>query len=416
MKQGPISLERALSILLAQLAPLEPEQLSLPGVLGRVLAEDVSADHDLPSFANAAMDGYAVRGADITAARSDAPVGLQVLGEVAAGQGQAPPVRPGTAVRIMTGAPLPPGADTVVPWEQTDQGRSEPGRVYVRQALPAGRHVRQAGEDVRRGELLLCAGQRLRAPEIGLLAALGRSRVRVTRRPRLAVLAGGDELVEPGRPLGPGQIYSSNAYALSAYVQRYGGEALRLPPTRDTLESLAAGLEQAREAGADLAISSGGTAQGAYDWVHELLRRRGRLYFHNLRLRPGRLTTFGRWGGLPLLALPGNPASALVAFELLGRPALLHLQGQRALRKPEVTALLQEDVGAHQHAPRYLRALVQQDETGGFSARLTGPQGTAMLSSMARANALLVIPETAYPRVPAGSSVRALMLDWPEVE
>ncbi len=413
----PISVEQALETILSHFAPLEAEPVPLTAALGRVLAEDIVADEDIPPFLNSAVDGYAVRAAEVAEARRDAPVRLRVIGEVAAGQTATAAVLPGTAMRIMTGAPLPAGADTVVPLEQTDQAGAEleQGWVRVPAAVPAGQHLRQAGEDVRRGERVLERGLRLRPPEIGLLASLGRPQALVTRRPRVAILATGSELVEPGQAPGPGQIRNSNAYSNYAQVLLCGGQPLRLPIAHDRYKEISARLDRGLAWGADLFITSGGVSTGEYDLVKKVLATRGRLEFWRVQVQPGRPMAFGLIDGVPLLGLPGNPVSSMVAFLLFARPAILKMQGQRALRKPEVEAVLLEDAHGYPDRRRYLRAIVTA-ENGRYTASLTGPQGAGILSSMVRANGLAIIPEGTYPAARAGTTVRVMMIDWPEVE
>jgi len=417
---APITVEEALETVLARFAPLEGEEVSLLEALGRVLAEEITAGEDIPPFQNSAMDGYAVRGEEVAGAHRDAPVRLRVIGEVAAGATADAAVEPGTAIRIMTGAPLPPGADTVVPFEQTDEGDAalgmEEGWVRVLAPLRPGANIRQAGEDVRQGEWVLERGTRLRPQEIGLLASLGRPRVSVTRSPRVAILATGDELVEADEPLAPGKIRNSNAYSNCAQVLKYGGEPLKLPIARDHFEEISARIDEGLAAGVDLFITSGGVSVGEYDLVKKVLASRGTMAFWRVRMQPGRPMAFGEISGVPLLGLPGNPVSSMVSFILFVRPALLKMQGQRALRKPEVVATLLEDAQALRDRPRFLRAIVEQEQDGRYAARLTGPQGAGILSSMVRANGLAIIPESAYPAARAGTTVRVMMLDWPEVE
>jgi len=416
---APLSVEQALEIVLARFAPLEAEEVPLSAALGRVLAEDVIAGEDLPPFDHAAMDGYAVRGEEVAAARREAPVRLRVAGEIAAGAAAALELQPGTAMRIMTGAPLPLGADTVVPLEQTDAGETEMAAraswVRVFAPIPLGQNIRRAGEDVRWGERVLERGIPLRPAEVGLLASLGRPHVLVGRRPRVAILPTGDELVEPDCPLSPGKIRSSNAYALYAQVRQCGGEPLPLPIARDRFRDIAARIDRALARQADLLITTGGVSTGEYDLMKKVLAKRGRIVFWRVQMQPGRPLLFGEVEGLPVLGLPGNPVSAMVGFVLFARPAILKMQGQRALRKPEIEAVLLADAPAHADRRRYLRAIVEE-EGGRYTARLTGPQGSGILSSMVRANGLAMIPESAYPAARAGTTVRVLMLDWPEVE
>jgi len=414
---SPLTVEAALETVLARFQPLEAEDVPLTAALGRVLAADIVAEEALPPFANATMDGYAVQEKDITEARREAPVRLRVIGEVAAGQTTEQVVEPGMALRIMTGAPLPAGADAVVPFEQTEEAseEAEADWVYILASVKGKRHIRPAGEDVQQGETVLTRGIRLRAPELGLLASLDRPHVAVTRRPRVAIVATGDELVEPGQSLGPGQIRSSNAYALHAQVLQCGGEPLRLSIARDSLPDISARLDEGLAQGADLFLTTGGVSHGKYDMVRKVLASRGRIDFWQVQMQPGRPVALGETSGVPLIGLPGNPVSAMVAFVLFARPAILKMLGQRALHKPEVQATLLEDTHGYPDRRRYVRAIVEED-SGRFTAHLTGPQGSGILTSMVQANGLAIIPEGTYPAARAGTTVRVLMLDWPEIE
>lgn len=401
--------------ILAHIEPLEPEAVPLLDALGRTLAEDVAAGEDIPPFDNSAMDGYAVRAADVSAAAPEAPVALQVIATLAAGESAGTAVQTQTAIRIMTGAPLPPGADAVVPFEDTDEGSGEPGRVRILRAVQPGANVRQAGEDVRRGEVVLERGALLRPAEIGLLASLGRPQVQVTRRPRVAVIATGDELVDIGEPLTPGKIRNSNGYSNAAQVRKYGGEPLLLPIARDTTTAVTERIEEGIARGADLFLTSGGVSMGDYDLVKRVLHDLGHIDFWQVRMQPGKPMAFGHIRGVPLIGLPGNPVSAMVVFEQFARPAILKMQGRRALRKPEVEATLLDDAKAYTDRVRFLRAIVTQDVAGQWTARLTGPQGSGILSSMVRANGLAIIPKQ-EGKVRAGTRVWVQMLDWPETE
>lgn len=414
-----MQVEQARQEILAHIHPLEPEVAPLLEALGRVLAEDVRAGEDIPPFDNSAMDGYAVRAADVGQAGPDRPVALRVIANLAAGVAPTTPLEPQTAIRIMTGAPMPPGADSVVPFEDTDEGLGNANRagdqVRIMRAVRPGGNVRNAGEDVRHGEIVLERGNLLRPPEIGLLASLGRATVPVTRRPRVAVLATGDELVDVGEPLAPGKIRNSNGYANAAQVLKYGGIPLLLPIARDTVADVTARVEEGVARGADLFLTSGGVSVGDYDLVKRVLHDLGHIDFWQVRMQPGKPMAFGHLRGVPLLGMPGNPVSAMVVFEQFARPAILKMQGRRQLHKPEIEATLLDEAKSYPDRVRFLRAIVSQDVEGHWTARLTGPQGSGILSSMVRANGLAIIPKQPG-RVPAGTCVWVQMLDWPEVE
>lgn len=411
-----LSVEAALQRILTAVAVLDGEEVDTTTALGRVLAEDIVAPFDVPPFPNSAMDGYAVRAADTAGASPEHPVELRVIADVAAGATRAVIVEPGRASRIMTGAPLPPGADAVVPVEATDESwkqaeRPLPERVHIFRPAAPQAHIRPAGEDIRQGETVLRTGARLRPQEIGVLAALGRPRVRVVRRPRIAILATGDELVEINAPLRPGQIHDANSYILAALVEWAGGLPLRLGIARDLLEDVRQKLHAGLVQGADLFLSSAGVSVGAYDIVKAVLEAEGELGFWRVNMRPGKPLAFARVGGVPFLGLPGNPVSAAVAFEVFARPAILKMGGRRELTRPRVEVMLDEPVRSDGRES-YLRAVVTRRE-GRYHAVLTGPQSSGVLTSLVRANALLVIP-AGVREVPAGATLWAQMIDWPE--
>ncbi|MER3543613.1 MAG: molybdopterin molybdenumtransferase MoeA [Chloroflexota bacterium] len=416
MGDALLSVEEALQRVLAAVHTLEDEEVDTLAALGRVLAEDIVADFDVPPFPNSAMDGYAVRAADTAGAAADHPVELRVIADIPAGDAQGIAVTAGSASRIMTGAPLPPGADAVVPVEWTDEpwtrdDRPLPERVRVFRAVSPQAHVRPAGEDIQRGETVLRRGSKLRPQEIGVLAALGRPRVRVVRRPRVAILATGDELVDIAAPLGPGQIHDSNSYTLAALVENSGGVPIRLGIARDRLEEVRARLRAGLEQGADLFLSSAGVSVGAYDVVKAALEAEGELAFWRVNMRPGKPLAFARVRDVPFLGLPGNPVSAAVAFEVFARPAILKMGGRTALARPRVEAILDEPVRSDGRES-YLRAVVTR-RNDGYHAVITGPQSSGILTSLVRANALLVVP-AGVRQVPAGNKLQAVMLDWPE--
>ena len=418
-----LSVEEARSRILEMFQPLESERKPILEALGQVLAEDVSSPMSIPPLANSAMDGYAVQSSDITGATPDTPTSLRVIGQVAAGQLPQNEVVPGTAVRIMTGGPIPPGADTVVPFEDTDEydlkssgmGLSDIAEIKVNIGASEGSNVRPAGQDISKGQTVLKKGMLLRPSEIGVLASVGRDMVEVVRRPVVAVIATGDELLEPGGPIAPGKIYDSNSYSVAAAVLRYGGVPLFLGIARDNLESMNAKLEEGLDA--DLLLTSAGVSRGDYDIVKDLLASRGKVAFWSVRMRPAKPLAFGvfpRPGGrlVPHVGLPGNPVSALVAFEELVRPAILRMLGRTDLEKPTIRAELEDDV-VNTDGRRVFARVVVTRRDGRYYACLTGDQGSGVLTSMALANGLAICPED-VPRMKAGEVVDVQMLDWPE--
>ncbi len=413
-----LSVEEARDKVLALTPVLDAEDVPLLEAQGQVLAEDAVASFDIPPLDNSAMDGYAVRHADIEGATPQTSRLLRVTGYVAAGQIPNTTVSEGTAIRIMTGAPIPPGADTVVPFEETDEvERSAAGRpideVMVRKEVPRGEFVRRAAEDVAKGEETLAKGTVLRASEIGVLASLGYGSVKVVRRPVVAVLATGDELLEPGQEPEAGKIYNSNSYSIAALVKRYGGAPRVLGIARDNMDSMSEALARGLEA--DMLITSAGVSKGDYDMVKDVLAEHGEIAFWSVRMRPAKPIAFGTLRGpggrkVPHLGLPGNPASAMVAFEQLGRPAVLKMMGRTNLEKPTVEAVLEDPIINNDGRRVYARAIVsKRDQT--YYARLTGPQGSNILTSMARANGLAICPED-LEIMEKGRVVQVQMLDW----
>lgn len=409
-----LAVSEALALVLRRISVLEAEDTPLAEALGRVLTTPIIACDDLPPFANSSMDGYAVRAADLAGASGSTPVSLRVLADIAAGTTPVVDIQPGTAARIMTGAPMPSGADAVVPVEDTDEpwrGRDRPlpEIVSVNRAVGAGAFVRHPGEDIRSGMTVLQAGHVLRPQEIGVLASLGIARVPVVRRPRVGILSTGDELVDVDADLSPGKIRNSNSYAQAAQVLSLGGVPVILGVARDSEADIRARLDAAAAERVDLLISSAGVSVGAYDKVKEVLDGAGDVAFWRVRMRPGKPLAFGSYSGIPYLGLPGNPVSAMVSFEMFARPAILKLGGHTDFERPRVQAILLEDIRSDGRES-YLRAVVTRDERG-YVALTTGSQGSHIMMSLVRANALLVIPE-GVTEVTAGTPLSALMLDW----
>jgi molybdopterin molybdotransferase len=414
-----VSVAEALEAILSQFAPLEIVHVPLAGSLGLVLAGDIQSDMDIPPFDNSSMDGYAVQSADTEGASGDAPRSLNVTGYLPAGGAPGPDdrVRPGTAFRIMTGAPIPPGADAVVKFEDTGQMRNAED-VLIYRRVTKGENLRKAGGDVREGETVLTAGATIRPAEIGVLASVGRAQVPVHRRPRVVVLATGDELVEVDRKPGPGQIRNTNSYSVTAQVQSWGAEAHNLGVARDNREDLTAKLQEALALRPDLVVTSAGVSVGDYDIVKEVLMSMGSISMWRVRVKPGKPLAFGHLGGsgasrpVPFLGLPGNPVSSMVSMELFGRPAVMKMLGKTRLQRPIITAHAVEPIESSPGRENYIRAIVSR-EGDHYVARSTGAQGSEILTSMAKANALLIVDEKTRV-VEAGQPIRALMLDWPE--
>lgn len=396
-----LSVEEAQEHILSTVHVLEPERVPLLDAAERVLVEAVTADRDIPPVTNAAMDGFAVRGEDVAGGR----VRLRIVGEVAAGQDAAATVHPGEAVRIMTGAPVPNGADTVVRFERT---QVEDGWVVVLDPPSPGRNVRSAGEDVRQGAVVLEADKVLRPQEVGMLAALGHLEVTVVRRPRVAIMGTGDEVVPPDQVPGPSQIRDANSYTVAAQVRRYGAVPLLLGVARDREDLVRQGIHEALTREADFIITSGGVSVGDFDLVKQVMDAEGQMHFWSLNMKPGRPMAFGVVNGVPLLGLPGNPVAAMISTRLYARPALLKMQGFRDWSEPTVRARLTEPIERKDGRRHYLRVVLEETD-GQRHATLTGDQGSGILNSLVQADGLAVIPEDAR-HLPAGAEIEVILL------
>lgn len=401
-----LSVEEAQERVLSEFRPLEAERVPILETGGRVLAGDVRADSDIPPHANSSMDGYAVQAADTATARQDSPTSLRVIGDLPAGHVPEQEVTAGTAIRIMTGAPIPPGADAVVKVEDT---KADERFVDIFTTVEPGNYVRPAGEDVRRGALVLRRGTRIRAQEVGMLAALGNTEVRVARKPRVAILATGDELVSIEESLPPGKIRNTNSYSNAAQVIKHGGEPILLGIARDTVAELTAKIEAGLNQDVDLFLTSGGVSVGDFDLVKDVLAAEGEMDFWRVRMKPGKPLAFGHIRGVPILGLPGNPVSVMVSFEMFVRPALLKMQGAADWERPTVEATLMDEIPHKDERRHFVRVhLVWEEEE--YHAYLTGAQGSGILSSMVKANALGIIPED-WSQAQPGARVRVMLLD-----
>jgi molybdopterin molybdotransferase len=415
-----LDVEEALERIMTFFVPLPAVDVPLLEALGQVLAVPLVAPISIPPLDNSAMDGYALRAADIVQAGGNSPADLRVIGHIPAGTVSDQTVEPGTALRIMTGAPIPDGADTVVAFEDTDEvERRDAGgsmeKVGVRLAAEIGENIRPAGEDVQQGSIVLESGTVLRASELGVAASLGMKTVPVIRRPVVAVLATGDELLEPGEAHQPGKIYNSNNYSVAASVSACGGVPRVIGVARDTEASVEEALLLALDA--DMVITTAGVSKGDYDFVKDVLANRGEIALWSVRMRPAKPLAFGALdapGGrrVPHLGLPGNPVSALVAFEQFARPAIRKMMGKELTPRPIVQAILDDPINNYDGRRVYARVVVYR-ENGEYRARLTGNQSSGVLTSMARANGLAICPDD-RSRLESGEMATVQMLDWPE--
>jgi molybdopterin molybdotransferase len=403
------SVREAMDLVLAGVNVLAAEEVALRDALERVLAEDVDSPLTLPARTNSAMDGFAVRSADVRGASKLAPRRLTVLEEVRAGTLPTRPVAPGEATRVFTGAPLPDGADGVIRQEDT---AFDGGIVVVLDDRDAGRNVRFAGEDLKQGARVLDAGTRLGPAQLGVLASMARARVRVRRRARVGILASGDEIAdldEADAILAGRKTASSNSYTLDALIRLAGAEPIPLGIAADTPESVRERVERGI-ASCDLIVSTAGVSVGQYDYLRSVLESLGcRMSVTKVRMRPGSPTSFGIVRGAPWVGLPGNPVSTMVCFELFVRPAILKMQGHTLLHRRTVRTVTEEPVHTPGRLTHFLRSVVRETPEG-WRARLTGPQGSGILTSMMRANALLIVPEE-VEHLAAGAALDALLLD-----
>ena len=403
-----LTVPEASAQILEHIQTLSPVRVPLLDALGHVLATPVISPITLPPWDNSAMDGYAVRGDDVAGATADRPARLTVTETVAAGGFASRGIERGEAVRIMTGAPLPSGADTVIRVEDTDGGLET---VVVRDARDTRRNIRFRGEEMHVGDDVLRAGTPLGAAQIGVLASVGHGSVDVFRRPRVAILGSGDELVDLDRfqeALEGKKIVTSNSYTLQALVHSSGGVPVNLGVARDSRESVRERLERAK--GCDLLLTSAGVSVGEFDYTREVLSELGaEMKFWRVRMRPGAPIGFGLLHGTPWIGLPGNPVSAMVTFELFVRPVLRRMLGHTKVFRRPLPVTVEHPVAIGARLMHFLRAVVTVHEDGRCTARLTGPQGSGILLSMSLANALLIVPEERQ-RVEAGETLHALPL------
>ncbi|MBN8654704.1 MAG: molybdopterin molybdotransferase MoeA [Anaerolineae bacterium] len=384
------------------------ETISLTDSVDRVLGMDISADGDYPPFDNSAMDGFALRAEDTSASS----LTLSVVADIPAGSAPTVSLKPGQAARIMTGAQIPSGADSVIPVEDTDfndrsAGAAAPKTITFSKQIHAGENVRPRGTDIRSGEIVLTKGRTLKPQDLGLLATLGHANVTVYKKARVALLSSGDELLEAGATLEPGKIRDANSYTLAASIVSSGAEVIRLGVARDTRESVTRLLDKAAEEKADLILSSAGVSVGAFDFIKEVIEANGSMDFWKVNMRPGKPLAFGKYRSIPFIGLPGNPVSAFVGFEVFVRPTLGRLNSKMDGGRQTVRVRCVEEIESDGRES-YLRAKVQI-QNGIAQASLTGHQGSGNLLSLVQADALLIIP-AGVKCVPAGSEVDAFLL------
>ena len=410
-----ISVNEALQRLLSSFHPVQSESILLSESAGRVLYEGVKSEIDLPLFTNSSMDGFAVRSIDVSKASKNHPVTLSIVEDIPAGKIPSIHLEENQSSRIMTGAPIPSGADAVIPVEDTDQydlkSRSSydlPPAITVYRAVGPGDYIRHKGEDVKKNEVVLHANSPLKPQELGILAMLGKAQISVYRRPKIIILSTGDELVPVEVPLQSGQIHDSNAYTLSALIERDFGDPEYLGIVSDNEDSVREFLITAVAKSADLILSSAGVSVGVFDFVRTVVQSDGNLNFWRVNMRPGKPIAFGDFQGVPFIGLPGNPVAAFVGYEVFVRPAILKLSGIQDVPRYRIKAKLIEDIESDGRES-YLRGIIhlKNDE---WIARLTGHQGSGNLLSLVQANALLIIP-SGVKSLAAGAEVDAWLLD-----
>ena len=407
-----LSVAEARERILSKFQSVAIESIPLRDGLNRVLGTDIIAATDLPLFDNSSMDGFAILAADSHPAAASRRVTLRVVADISAGAAAATTLAPGESARIMTGAPIPSGADAVIPVEDTDfnirtPGANAPRTVSFSRVVQIGENIRKRGTDARTGDVVLHAGKALRPQDVGLLAALGIAQIHVHKKPRVALFSSGDELLEVDAPLESGKIRDSNTYMLAALIENAGAECMKLGVAKDNRADVESLLEKAAKEKADLILSSAGVSVGAFDFVKEAIEANGKLDFWRVNMKPGKPIAFGEYRGIPFIGLPGNPVSAFAGFEVFAREAIGRLSGLKCAIRMKVRARSEEAIESDGRET-YLRVEVREQD-GAYVAALTGHQGSGNLLSLARANALLIIP-AGVKSAPAGQEFEAWLL------
>ena len=387
-----MKVQKALRIILRDIKTLDSEVIQLTDTLGRVLAEDIYSPSNIPGFDNSAMDGYALRSLDSSGAACNKPKILEVIDECKAGDISRKQIKHNQAIRIMTGAMIPHGADCVIMVENTNKIRIEnKDFVEILSEVGRGENIRRSAEDIKKGELVIRKGTVLQPSHIGILASLGISNVNVSRKPKIAILATGDELVDVGEKLKPGKLHSSNTYTLYTQIKKRGGIPKNLGIAKDTPHQLEKKIQRGLDC--DMILTSGGVSVGDYDLVKDVLAKMGTdIRFWKVAMRPGKPLVFGHIRSIPIFGLPGNPVSSMVSFELFVMPAILKMLGQNQDGRKEVEAVLEEDITKKKGLRYFLRARTFW-QNGTYHTLTTGAQGSGILKSMALANSLIVLPE-----------------------
>ncbi|MBU1355746.1 MAG: molybdopterin molybdotransferase MoeA [Candidatus Edwardsbacteria bacterium] len=385
-----ISFHEARNKILEGIKPLPPEKCRLEDFLGRILVQDVAASFDIPQKDNSAMDGFAIIAADVANASQDDPVTLQVIEDVPAGKVATKSLKPGQAIRIMTGAQIPEGADAVVPVELTSKGIQNI-EVRILKAVRQGANIRRQGEDVKSGQMLITKGTRLRPQEVGLIASLGLMEVLVTKQPVVGIISSGNEIAAPGQTLKPGQIYDANRFSIAGQVKEAGAVAKDYGIVPDDLSAIKGILNKAAQ-DCDVIITSGGVSVGDYDLMKQVLSELGQMNFWQVKQKPGKPLAFGHINGKPVVGLPGNPVSSMVVCDQYVRPLMLKMQGCAAIFKTAITAVCDQAIKKPAGKTQFLRAKVKWQD-GAYHTVLTGPQGSGILTSMVQADGLMILPE-----------------------
>jgi molybdopterin molybdotransferase len=407
-----ISVAEAQQRILSSFSPTDSISIPLDWSTGHVLAQDIHAPVDLPLFDNSAMDGFAVLAQDTCLASPEHPVILSVVADIPAGDGARVNITHGTAARIMTGALIPGGADSVVMIEETDYGSSQPGdpipgRVAIHKPVEPGTNIRKKGDDIHSGQIAIKKGSQLRPQDLGLLAMFGMATIPIHRSPRLAIFSSGDELISLETPLSLGSIRDANTYTLSSLAELAGAEVIRLGIAKDDRVAIIRLLDQAVDKNVDMIVSSAGISVGAFDFIRDVVNQHGNLDFWRVNVRPGKPFAFGNYRNIPFFGLPGNPVSAFVTFELFIRPVLKKMGGSDDILRPRIRVRLLEDI-VSDGRESYLRANVEERD-GVLFARLTGHQGSGNILSLVQANALLILP-SGVKSLPAGTNLEAMLL------